>query len=137
MTAIHNAFRVAIEAGDLDALRACFNDDATFHSPAVFKPYAGIDAVMFLLTGVMQVFEDFRYLHALDAAPGGTVHALMFEARVGDKTVQGIDLLTYDMDGKITDLTVMIRPLTGLQTVVEKMGEALAQIQSHTAATAL
>lgn len=132
-TALHDTFRAAVEAGDLDAMRACFAEDATFHSPAVFKPYEGIDAVMFLLSGVMHVFKDFRYLHALDAAAGDTVHALMFEATVADtgRTVQGIDLLTYDHAGRITDLTVMLRPLSGLQAMATTMAAMLETLSPN------
>ncbi len=131
-SALHDTFRAAAEVGDLDGMRACFAEDATFHSPAVFKAYEGIDAVMFLLTGVMQVFEDFRYLHALDAGDGDTVHALMFEARVADtgKSVQGVDLFTFNDDGLITDLTVMLRPLSGLQAMATTMAQMLQQLQA-------
>ncbi len=130
MSDVTAAFRAAVEAHDLDAMRACFTPNATFHSPAVHTPYAGIDDVMMVLTGVTMVFEDFSYTGALDASEGGSTHALLFEARVGDRTIQGIDLLTYDADGLVTDLTVMLRPLRGLEAVVAKMGEMLAKLAS-------
>ena len=48
-------------------------------------------------------------------------HALIFNARVGDKSVQGLDLLRTDDSGRITNLTVMIRPLSGLIALAEAM----------------
>lgn len=121
----HDDFRRAVEAADLPALAACFTEDATFHSPAVFEPYHGRDAVMAVLGAVVQVFEDFRYGSTLTSGDGREV--LEFHTRVGDKQLQGIDLLTFDeATGLVTDLTVMVRPLRGLQTAVEAIGQRLA-----------
>ena len=50
----------------------------------------------------------------------------MFAARVGDKTLEGWDYLKLDGDGLITELTVMVRPLSGLIALAQAMGERLA-----------
>ena len=68
------------------------------------------------------MFEDFRYTHEL---AGDGVHGLLFEARVGDRSLQGIDLLRPDANGRIAEFTVMIRPASGLIAVAERMGPAL------------
>jgi hypothetical protein len=68
------------------------------------------------------VFEDFRYT---DELAGDGVHALIFEARVGDRQVQGMDLIRADADGRIGEFTVMIRPASGLIALAERMGPAL------------
>lgn len=121
----HDHFRRAVEAGDLPDLAACFAADATFHSPAVFEPYRGRDAVMAVLGAVMQVFEDFRYADTFTAGDGREI--LEFHTRVGDRELQGIDLLTFDeATGEVTDLTVMLRPLRGLEAAVEAIGQRLA-----------
>ena len=51
--------------------------------------------------------------------------ALVFEARVGDKQVQGLDLLRFDDDGLIEDFTVMVRPLSATMALAEAVGEGL------------
>src|SRR6187402_3040534 len=112
-------FRAAVEARDIDAGLALFADDATLDSPVAFKPFVGIEQVSVVLRAVIETFEDFRYTHEFDA-PNGT-HALIFEARVGDKSVQGLDLLTSDESGQITNLTVMVRPMSGLIALAEEM----------------
>ena len=117
-----NAFRAAVENRDLDAMRAALHPEVVFRSPAVFTPYEGIDTVMGLLGHVIEVFEDFEYTDELEA--GGT-HALIFKARVGDKQLQGLDHLTLDADGLVTELAVMIRPLSGLIAVAQAMGARL------------
>ena len=119
-----SAFRAAVERRDFDAAVELLADDVVFRSPAVFKPYEGKETVATILRAVSRIFEDFRYTDELE---GDGVHALIFEARVGDRSVQGLDLIRPDGDGRIAELTVMIRPATGLMALGERMGPALAQ----------
>lgn len=118
-----SAFRAAVEAGDLDAATALLADDVVFRSPVVFKPYTGAATVANLLRTVYDVFEDFRYTDELGA---DGAHALIFEARVGDRTLQGMDLIREDGDGRIAELTVMVRPASGLAALAQEMGARLS-----------
>ena len=118
-----STFREAVERRDLDAMAAALHPDVVFHSPAVFKPYEGREATIGVLRHVLEVLEDFRYLDELD---GDGSHGLVFAARVGDRTLEGWDYLKLDADGLITELTVMIRPLSGLIALAQAMGERLA-----------
>ena len=113
-------FRRAIEARDLDAAVALMREDVVFRSPAVFKPYQGRDAVRRLLDAVMAVFEDFRYTREIGAADARD-HALVFETRVGDRHVEGCDFIQLDEDGAISELMVMVRPMSGMLTLAEAM----------------
>ena len=115
-------FRAAVERGDIEAAVALLAEGVVFRSPAVFKPYEGRETVATILRTVFQVLEDFRYTDELD---GEGVHALVFDARVGDRSLQGIDLLRPAPDGRIAEFTVMIRPASGLIAVAERMGPAL------------
>jgi hypothetical protein len=115
-------FRAAVEARDWDAAIGLLADDVVFHSPAVFRPYEGRAAVEPLLRAVSQVFEDFRYVR--EVGDGGD-HVLLFEARVGDRSVQGVDILRTGDDGRITDFTVMVRPMSGLVALAEAMRQRL------------
>jgi SnoaL-like protein len=117
-----NAFRAAVEAKDLDAMEAALHPDVVFRSPAVFRPYEGREQVMQLLGHVIEVLQDFVYT---DELQGEGTHALVFEAQVGDRRVEGLDHLTLDADGKVTQLVVMIRPLSGLMAVAEQMSARL------------
>ena len=116
------AFRRAAEAKDFGAADALFADDVTFRSPVVYKPYEGRDAVKVLLGAVVQVFEDFRYLEHVET---GDVAVLMFEARVGEKTVQGVDILKFGADDRIVEMTVMVRPMSGVHALAEAMQKML------------
>ena len=117
-------FRAAVEARDHPALVATLAEDVVFRSPAVFKAYEGRDAVGFVLGGALKVFEDFRYTAELS---DGDREVLMFEARVGDRELQGADFLLLDADGRVKELVVMVRPLSGLTALAEAMGRLLAQ----------
>jgi|SRR4051794_20604482 len=118
-----HAFRTAVEARDLDGLRDALHPMCTFRSPAVFRPYEGRERVMEVLGHAVQVFEDFRYT---DELQGVASYGLVFRARVGDKDVEGLDLLRVDRSGLVTELTVMVRPLSGLLALAEAMGARLA-----------
>jgi hypothetical protein len=121
MTVTH-PFARAIVAADHDAAAAILADDVEFRSPAVYKPYHGKEQVQAILRLVATVFEDFRY--TAEWRDGRTT-VLFFEASVGDREVQGVDILEEDDDGLIERFTVMIRPLSGLQAVARTMAERL------------
>jgi hypothetical protein len=114
-----DAFRRAVEAEDPDAVTDALAEDVVFRSPAVFKPYEGKPVVAAILTqGAMHVFEDFRYTDQLEDGEAAT---LIFEARVGDRRLNGLDLLRFDADGNVRELMVMVRPLSGLNALAEAM----------------
>jgi ketosteroid isomerase-like protein len=117
-----DAFRAAAEAKDFNAAQDLFTDDVKFRSPVVYKPYEGRDALMVLLGAVAQVFEDFRYVEQVES---GDAAVLMFEARVGDRDVQGVDILRYDGEGKIREMVVMVRPMSGVNALAEAMQRQL------------
>ena len=115
-------FRDAVENKDLAAMEAALHPEVTFRSPAVFKPYEGREATLALLRHVVEVFEDFRYT---DQLAGDASSGLVFEARVGEKSLQGWDYMKTDAEGLITELAVMIRPLSGLMAVAQAMAARL------------
>jgi ketosteroid isomerase-like protein len=119
-------FRTAVEAGDMDAAVALLADDVVFRSPVVFKPYEGREAVARILHAIARVFEDFAYEREIGADDSAD-HALVFRARVGDRELQGVDLVHVDEDGRIDELVVMLRPMSGLLAAAEAMREQLAR----------
>jgi ketosteroid isomerase-like protein len=121
-------FRSAIEARDLDAAVALLREDVVFRSPVVFKPYHGRDAMRVILGAVLAVFEDFRYVREIgaDIETGARDHALVFEARVGDKQIEGCDFIQLDDDGAISAFTVMVRPMSGMLALAEAMKAQLS-----------
>jgi hypothetical protein len=117
------AFRDAVEAGDVEAIADALDPNVTFRSPIVFRTYEGRDAVMQVLSLVGQVFEDFRYV---DELQGDGTSCLLFQARVGDRELDGIDYLRHGPDGLVTELTVMVRPYSAATALRDAMGAKLA-----------
>jgi len=116
-------FRRAAETKDLDLLREILAEDVTFHSPVVFKSYEGREMTMVILSNVIEIFEDFRYL---DEARGDGTVVLRFAARVGDKyEIEGVDYITLDAAGLVADLTVFMRPQKAVVAFNELMGARL------------
>ena len=116
-----------VENKNLEDIASIIHADATFRSPMAFKPYHSAQAVMLLLRTVLTVFEDFAYHRQLATGDGLSV-VLEFSARVGEKTLKGVDLIQFDADGLITDFEVMIRPFNGLQALGAEMGARLAHL---------
>jgi hypothetical protein len=121
-------FRRAIEDRDIDAAVALLREDVVFRSPIVHTPYRGRDAVRPILDAVVMVFEDFRYVREIGA--DARDHALVFEARVGDKQLEGCDFIQLDDEGAISELTVMVRPLSAALALADAMKARLAGIKS-------
>jgi hypothetical protein len=119
---VTHPFAVAVLADDFAGAIATLSDDVVFRSPAVHKPYEGKVQVEQVLRLVATVFENFRY--AAEWRDGRTT-ILLFEANVGDRELQGIDILEENDDGHIARFTVMIRPLSGLQAVAQAMSARL------------
>ena len=122
MTANTFAFRAAVEARDIDAMHDALHPDVVFRSPAVYRPYEGREATMGLLSHVVEVLADLQYVDDLESDGS---HALFFRATVGDREVEGVDYCKVDSDGLVTELTVMIRPASGLAAVAQEMGARL------------
>ncbi len=127
---LSDRFRAAVEQGEVRRARELFHENAVFLSPVVFKPYEGRDQVLRVLRAaerVLGVGGTFRYVHQLED-PSDRVAVLEFATEVDGKHVEGIDKLTFDDEGLITELKVMLRPASALQVVAAKMAEEFAQV---------
>ncbi len=126
---LSDRFRAAVERGAVDDTAELFSEDAVFRSPVLFKPYEGRDQVEKVLRAAGRVLGggEFRYLHQLED-PDDRVAILEFATMVDGKQVEGIDKLTFDDSGMITELKVMIRPASALQVVGAKMAEEFAKV---------
>ena len=111
-------FRRAAEAKDFSQVEELFTGDVTFKSPVVFKPYEGREALGMILSAVVQVFEDFRYVEQVET---GDTAVLVFEARVDEREVQGVDILRFGENDQVRELIVMVRPMSGMHALAERM----------------
>ena len=123
-------FREAVEQGNTAGIAELFREDAVFRSPVVFKPYEGRDQVLKVLGAAERVLAgagSFRYVHQLED-PADRVAILEFATEVDGKQVEGIDKLTFDEDGLIVELKVMLRPASALQAVGARMAQEFERL---------
>jgi hypothetical protein len=111
-----------------EKLDEILDPDCVFLSPVVHSPQVGRELTKFYLTGAMNVFNDsFAYVKEVVSAE----HAVLeFTCEVDGIVVNGVDIMTFGADGKITEFKVMVRPLKGVNLLHAKMREMLEQMAS-------
>lgn len=112
-----------------DALREMLHEDCEFLSPVVFTPQKGRDLTTMYLLSAGQVFKDtqFRYTSELI---GDNRMVLEFESEMDGKYLNGVDIIDFNDDGKITRFKVMVRPLQAVNMLWEHMGAMLEKMKS-------
>lgn len=117
-------WHAVVESRDPAGLAELLSDDVVFCSPAVHSPQEGRTATTAYLTAALAVLGPtltYRRQWWDD-----TSAVLEFEATLDGRTVHGVDLLQWGPDHRLTEFTVMARPLRGLEMLMQKMGEQLA-----------
>jgi hypothetical protein len=114
-----------IESGETAQLDDMLAEDAVFYSPAVFTPQRGRALAVAYLRAAEHMFSgtNFHYVEKWYGADSAVLH---FAADVDGLSLEGIDMIHWNDDGKITSVKVMIRPFKALQGVIAKMAELLA-----------
>ncbi len=115
-----------VTAKDMSVGASLCAPDAVFRSPVAFTPCKGAPLVALFLKQAMEVFEEFHYHRTFYAGDHSAV--LEFSARVGDKTLKGIDMIRFDEAGRIEDFEVMVRPASGLQALGAEMARRMGPI---------
>jgi len=121
---LSDGFRAAAESKDFSQLEGLTAEEVVFRSPVVFKPYEGREALALLLSSVVQIFEGFEYV---DQVETGNTAVLVFRARVGDREIDGVDILRFNDAGEIAEMMVMVRPMSGMNALAEAMQRKLAE----------
>ena len=116
-----------IDSDDLNMLDSILAEDAVFSSPVVFTPMEGKEITKMYLHAAGQSFnmEKFQYTKEIH---DGMNSVLEFETYIDDISVNGVDMIEWNEDGKISNFKVMIRPFKAVQKVQEKMVEALESL---------
>ena len=120
-----------LETRDMSILNELLAEEVVFRSPVAFQPYPGKQVVFFILTNVIQVFENFTYHREFISEDGNNV-VLEFSANVGDKKLKGVDMIQFNEEGQMVDFEVMIRPKSGLEALAVQMGQRMQSFQAKT-----
>ncbi|MEN8160399.1 MAG: nuclear transport factor 2 family protein [Myxococcota bacterium] len=133
--------------GGLDAILA---DDVVFISPIVFTPQRGKELTKLYLNAAGATIGDgskasaaadasekretkFKYIKEVVS---GNHAVLEFETELEGKYVNGIDMLTCDDAGLITEFKVMIRPLQAINLMHKQMKAMIEKMQAAGAGAA-
>lgn len=111
-------------SGDENGLRPLLAADVRFRPPTYWATWTGAEPVAAVLGHVAGVFSDFRYRRIMG---DGRDWALEFQCRVGDLDAVGVDLITLNDDGLITEFEVVMRPYKTIGALRDAM---MARIQT-------
>ena len=115
-----------LDTRDMSILNELLDDNIVFRSPVAYQPYPGKQVVFFILSNVIQIFENFTYHREFYSEDGLNV-VLEFSANIGDKKLKGIDMIRLNEHGKMVEFEVMIRPKSGIEALAALMGQRMAQ----------
>lgn len=99
-------------------------ENATFHSPVVHTPQEGREKVMLYLGAASRVFSDTGFAYVRELVDGPEA-CLEFTAEIDGVHVNGVDLIRFDLEGRIVDFKVMVRPLKAINAIWQKMAAEL------------
>ena len=113
-----------VRSRDVQGLQTLLAEDAVFHSPVVHTPQRGRPLAAAYLGAAFHVFFNptFRYVREVVQDQNAV---LEFEVTIDEIVVNGVDMITWNAAGEITDFKVMLRPLKAIILIHQKMGQML------------
>ncbi len=119
-----------LKADDPNFLDEILDALCVFTSPIVFKPIHGKEMSKLYLMGASQTFDMERFEYVRELVDGLDC-VLEFETYIGEISVNGVDIIRWNEEGKIIDFKVMVRPLQAIHALQAKMSESLDALQKH------
>ena len=109
-----------VEKRNARGLDSLLSEDVVFYSPIVHTPQVGKAITTQYLTAAFRVFfnDSFRYVRE---TTGGRDAVLEFQVEIEGVSVNGVDIITWNDEGKIVEFKVMLRPLKAINLIGEKM----------------
>ena len=116
-------FRAAFEARDHEAIVEALAADVVLQSPIFEVPFTGIEEASDLFAVLLDVLWPITYLEEIPGDP----HVLHFTSEIKGKNLEGIDLLRFDDEGKVKEITVFFRPFPAVAAFLSESGPKLAR----------
>lgn len=121
-----------MEEGKIDQIENILDKHAIFHSPLVFKPQLGRKITAIYLTNAYKMFfaggnSSFEYVREIHS---DTDSMLEFTCEIDGILINGVDIIKWSTEGRITEFKVMIRPNKAIEKVKEKMGELFSSMST-------
>lgn len=122
------AWHKIIEDRDVKGLDDLLADNVVFHSPIVHTPQAGKPITMLYLAAALQVLNNDTFTYLREVVQGNNA-VLEFQTVIDGISINGVDMIAWGPDGRITDIKVMLRPLKAINLVHGMMGDMLKKLQ--------
>tara|TARA_Y100001970_G_scaffold41789_1_gene51896 strand:+ start:6669 stop:7100 length:432 start_codon:yes stop_codon:yes gene_type:complete len=136
-------WRQAMKSKDINLLDNILDENVVFYSPVVFTPQKGKEITKLYLSAASGVFSknknlegnvnqtnkdsEFRYIKEVITKN----HAcLEFESELNGIYINGVDLISWNSEGKITEFKVLIRPLQAVNMLHQMMGKMLDKLKA-------
>jgi ketosteroid isomerase-like protein len=117
-------FADAIARRDHPALAATLAPEVVLHSAVTAEPFRGREVVGELYASVIDSFE---HVEVVDELAAGDTYAFFWHGRIDGRFVEGADRLRLDGEGRVREITVVGRPLSGLSTFLTAIGARFAR----------
>ncbi len=115
-----------LKSHDRAALWELLHPDAVFESPVVHTPQRGRDVTFKYLSSAEKVLGGPGFIYRAEwKSANGAV--LEFENEIDGIRINGVDIITFDDAGRITNFKVMVRPLKAINLLHRLMAEQLTK----------
>ena len=140
MSAVEKWYEV-MKSNDMDKLDELLAEDVVFYSPVVYTPQKGKDITKMYLMAAGGVFgeetkdevsdskksqSNFKYIKEII---GEKSALLEFETEMDGVYVNGVDVISWNEEGKITEFKVIVRPLQAVNMLHQKMQAMLESMK--------
>lgn len=117
-----------IKSRDPSLLDEILAEDCVFYSPIVHTPQEGKELTKLYLSAAMQVFGD--NFHYVREVADERQAVLEFMGENEGITINGVDIFSWNEDGKIDSFKVMVRPLKAVNLLHGQMKAMLEQLSA-------
>jgi hypothetical protein len=116
----------AVANSDPSLLSELLSDDVVFHSPVVHTPQLGKAITLKYLSAAVEVLVNKSFQYTAEMSNSRRV-TLEFQVELEGTVVNGVDMISWNEDEKITEFKVMVRPLKAMGVVQKLMAERLTR----------
>ena len=129
-----STWHALVESRNARGLDTLLAENVVFHSPVVHTPQVGKAVTVQYLSAAFHVFfnESFKYVREV-IGPSDAV--LEFQVEIDGVSVNGVDMLKWDGEGRIVEFKVLIRPFKAINLIHQKMAAMLQAQQRPSADT--
>ena len=125
-----NKWHTMIKSKQVDQVSTLLADNVTLFSPVIHSPIQGKKMVSMYLTAAFHTFLNGTFNYNREFS-GDNSAVLEFSLNIQGIEINGIDMITWNDESKITEFKVMIRPYKALNMINDQMTAMLATLQQQ------